>query len=154
MARIDDPERLAALRQSGMLRHDVAKRLDHLVYSAAMLTQADGAQLNVVDDQCVHHVSEWPPAEPPTPPDHIHNAGCREVVLQEMTLDVPDVWQHPVMCQMPWTTSWRGYLGTPIYYRAKLIGSLCVLTRQPRKWSELDLRALEGVARLVGMSLD
>lgn len=154
MARLDDPERLAALRQSGLLRHVVDERLKHLVYSAAILTQADAAQINVLDDTRQHHICEWPESDTPTPPDDVSTAGCREVILQEMSLVVPDVWNHPVMCQMPWTKTWRGYLGTPICYHDQIIGSLCVLTRQPRTWSELDLRALEGVARLIGMALE
>lgn len=154
MARLDDPERLQALQASGLLRKEVAERLDHLTYSAAILLRSDAAQVNALDGTHQHHMSIYPPVEPMPCADPVEHAGCREIVMSETTLPVSDTRLHAIMCDMPWTTAWRGYLGTPVRYQGQVIGSLCVLTEEPRDWNQWDLRALEGVARLVGMALD
>lgn len=151
MNRLDDPQRLEALERSGLLRKDVGQRLDHLTFSACRLLQADMSLLNAVDDTFQHTVVGYPPGTTLTLP--IELTGCREVVLSGKPLAIPDIVEHPVLCTVPWGERYRSYLGCPISYDDEIIGSICVLSERPRAWKNYEISALEGVARLAGMSL-
>lgn len=112
--------------------------------------------MNVLDDVRQHHLVRWPPEvfvgqfATPIP---LHESGCKFVVDQGHTLAVPDTLDHPVLCSTAWAQFMRSYLGTPVEYGGQPIGSLCVLTAQPREWHRADELALEAVARLVSHAL-
>lgn len=153
MTTLDNVDRLAALAASGLLEKDVQARLCHLAYTAAALTRADIAQVNVVDGTLQHHVCQWPPPANPDP-RAAETSGCTTVVKTGLTLAITDTCAHPITCDLPWTDQYRGYLGTPILFAGQSVGALCVLSSTPRAWSAHDLLALEGVARLLMLSLD
>lgn len=154
MARIDDPNRIDALHRSGLLRHDVQERLSSLCYSAVQLCRADASMINVQEGGLQQVAAVWPADAHPHEKLPYRESGCREVLETEETVAVPDTTEHPILCTVPWTNRWRGYLGTPVSYEGQIIGSICVLTRAPRVWQPHDMITLQGLARLVGMVLD
>ncbi len=147
-----DPARLTALQRSGLMRKEVAERLVHICYTAHQLLRADGAQLNVLDDQKQYVQAEWPPAE--LDPIPIELSGCQEVVKVEKPLVVPDTREHPVMCLLPWSGHWGGYLGVPLCYDGHVIGALCALSHETRNWSDQDVLALQSLSQLATWSLE
>lgn len=152
MTVITDPDRLAALDASGLLDKDVAGRLNHLAYSATMLTSTDVSQINVLGNLSQTTIAQYP--EPLRGPISAESSGCHEVVRLGTTIVIPDTVLHPVTCDLPWVEDFRGYLGTPVHYSGQVIGALCVLTANPRDWHTRDLLTTEGLARLVSLSLE
>lgn len=151
MTSLRDPERLAALERSGLMRHAQDQRLNHLCYTAQQLLQCDAVQLNVITESEQHYIAEWPRAAPRSP-IRVADAGCREVILASEPVVVPNTIEHPVMCQMPWVATWGGYLGVPLGGLLP-IGSMCALTHQPREWSQQDVLALRSIGDLVLSSI-
>lgn len=152
MPLLDDPARLQALQASGLLRKDVPRRFDHLVFTAATLLRADVAELNVVTATMQYTTAGWPPGVHVA--RTIADSGCRVVIEGGVTLAVSDAVMHPIMCEKSWAGEHRGYLGTPVMFQNECVGSLCVLTYKVREWSRLDVQALEGLANLASLSLE
>lgn len=153
MSRLDDPERLAALQQSGLLHKSMPERIDHLAFAACRLLLADACQINALTNDTQHTVVGYPPGN--WPDKELADTGCRESVLTRAPFVVTDTKLHPVTCTMTWVEHYRGYLGVPIFYRGlEVLGSICVLSKEPRKWKPYEVSAMTGVARLVAMSLD
>ena len=147
---IEDQERVAALRASGRLDKSAPERLEHLSFAAARLVLADAAQINALDHEMQYTVSGWPPGRL-TPDKRVEDSPCRMVVLTGQPVVITDSITHPITCDL--AVDFRGYVGVPVYAGAQVIGSLCVLTLEPRSWKTYEVTALGGVARLVGMSL-
>lgn len=147
-----DPVRLEALRRSGLLGRPATERLRRLVRTAAEMVQADAAQLNLVDEHLVHHVALWPVPDGPEGPWPSEQSGCQHVVGGEV-FAVQDSVLHPLTCELPWTGTWRGYLGAPVLFQGEPVGALCVLTRQPREWTSVDVLALSSVATYASHAL-
>lgn len=152
MTVINDQERLRAVELSGLLRHEMGRRMVHICYTATALLDVDASQLNVITADQQIFVAEWPRAR--RDPVGLENSGCREVVAAQETLAVSNTIYHPVMCQMPWSATWGGYLGAPIRFHDQVLGSLCVLTHDPRDWKRTDIMALESLAKLVEYTLE
>jgi len=152
VGRLDDPCRLAALERSGLLFRPLPDRLDRLAEQAAVQLGADAGLLNVLDAESQHHLAQWPERTATVTP--VEQTGCQLVITAERTVAVPDALTHPVLCRLPWVETWRGYLGAPVLYDAQVLGSLCVLSREPRAWTNYDALSLRALARLVGQALD
>jgi GAF domain-containing protein len=149
---LTDPIRIEALQRSGLLDRTVAQRLDHLAFAAARLLLADAALINGLDGGSQYTPVGWPQGEWPVHPVGV--SGCQHVVLTGQPFVVNDALVNPVTCEMPWAERFRAYLGVPVCYDDHIIGSLCVLNAAPRTWKPYEIQALEGVSRLVTMSLE
>lgn len=147
MATLSDPERLAALERSGLLRHGQDERLVRICYTVTELLQVDASQVNIITDRAQHTVAEWPRAAPAVA--EFSNSGCWTVVEAEGTTAIENTLEHPILCRMPWTATWQGYLGTPITYEGQHLGALCALSVSKRKWTLHDRMGLESLADLV-----
>lgn len=150
---LDDAERLLALRTSGLLGKSMPERLSHLTFAAARLVMADVAQINALDEFTAYNISGWPPDAEYHLTRPVEDSGCRTVVMSGQALVVQDTLANPLTCERPWAGRMRGYLGVPVMFDHQAVGSLCVLTREPRAWKTYDITALEGIARLVSISL-
>lgn len=152
MATLTDPARLDALARSGLLAHGQRARLDLLCQTAASIVRVPAAQVNVLTAEQQISVGKYPPDGDRELPVMV--AGCRQVVLAEHPVIVPDTREHPVMCGLPWAADWRAYLGVPVYAADQVIGSFCVLDRPVRAWTAWDIAGLQGLARLAGLSVE
>lgn len=150
---LTSPERLQALRESGLLNKSLAERIDHLAFAMCRLLLADAAQINALEGHVQHTVVGWPPGN--WPDRELGDTGCREPVVTKAPVVINDTSEHPVTCQMSWTHLYRGYMGVPVFYQGiEVVGSICVLSKEPRSWKGYEVAAMTGVARLVAMSLD
>lgn len=147
-----DPERLEALERSGLLSKTMPERLEHLAFAACRLVLADACEINALTDVVQRTIVGWPPGD--RPDRRLDETGCREPVLTRKPFIVDDAKLHPVTCELPWTDEFRGYLGVPIIVGEQVLGSLCVLSREPRRWVSYEVAALVGISRLIWMSLD
>jgi GAF domain-containing protein len=147
------PERIAALRASGLLDKTVVQRLDSLAYTATALLRADACQINALDDRFQRTVTGYPPGHWPAA-QALEISGCRRVVLLGEPLVIPNVAYDEQVCNQPWTAQFQAYLGVPVRYEGQIVGSMCVLEGEPRDWSTYDVKGLAGLAHLVELSLE
>lgn len=145
---LSETDRLSALERSGLLRMPPGNRLTHVCYVATQLLDCDVSQVNALTNRVQHHVAEWPRVAPRDDVD-IELAGCRQIVVTGEVVAVEDTLAHPVMCRLPWSAIWQGYLGVPLLYDGEVIGSLCALTVGPRKWEARDRMTMSSLAGLV-----
>ena len=152
VASLADPHRLAALEASGLLDKNERGRLSHLTYSAVMLTGADISQINVLGAVIQHTIAQHPlPLREPVP---VGVSACYEVIRQDATVVIADAANDPNACDLPWAQEFRAFLGTPVHHDGEPIGSMCVVNVKPREWRSCDRMAVEGLARLVSLSVE
>lgn len=152
-AYLTKPERLAALKSSGLLRHDLRGRLDLLCETAAQILRVPLAQANVLDGTKQVSVGKWPPDEDRETP--LDGTGCKHVILAQEPVIIPNTLIHPVMCMQPFVTikGVRAYLGVPIFFDSEVIGAFCAADFVVRDWTTWDVAGLQGLARLAGLSV-
>lgn len=152
-SRLDDPVRLEALRASGLLRRTTDQRLSHLVLVATVTLETVASELNMITADRQVYIATNPHPNPGEV--GLGQSACRLVIEASEPVAVPDVLHHPVLCNFDIVKRglFRAYLGVPIYYDGQPIGSLCTLDDQPRDWSTFDIVALNGLARLAGLSV-
>lgn len=138
--------RLAAIERSGILLTARYSALSGICEAVATDLGVNSAQVNVITATQQIFVAEWPKPRKRREPGPLSDSGCREVVLAEHTVIIPDTALHPVVSGQPWTLEWRGYLGAPVRFSNQILGSLCVLTKEPRAWSETNVDTLEQYA--------
>lgn len=145
---IADPARLDALKRSGLLRHDLAKRLDILCETATEMIGCPVAHINLLDATRQYTVGSFPVLEQKI--RAINTSGCEEVIASKAIVIVPDTRVHPIMCLRPFVTiaGMNAYLGVPILFGDQAVGSFCALDYEPREWAYWQIEALKGLAAL------
>ena len=156
--RLASPERLAALRATGLLDGVANPLLDRLARLAARLLDAPLARVSLVTD-CWQHFPGTSEVDAPRAAGRgarLSDSLCQAVVASGATLSVADVPLDP-----------RGgdgvaladagvvaYLGVPLDTEAGwTLGALCVIDHRPREWSATDRETLEDLAAAVGSEL-
>ncbi|MEN8374640.1 MAG: ATP-binding protein [Gemmatimonadota bacterium] len=150
--RLADDDRLAALRSSGALDAVVDTRFRRLSSFAASLLDAPIAYVSLVDEESrffrgarglaasVRQRGALPISE--TLCDHVAKAG--------ETLAIEDTSTHPVTLAHPSLMSDEvsAYLGVPIveHESGEVLGTLCVMDRRSRPWSDAQIAVLEEIA--------
>lgn len=147
------PERLAALKASGLLRHGPQDRLDLLCETATMILRAPMSQVNLLDDKFSVSVGKWPPDDDRRMA--VEGSGCKEVIVAAQPVIVPNTLLHPTLCMIPYVTvaGVRAYLGVPVFFGGEVIGSFCVADMVAREWTHWDVAGLQGLARLAGLAV-
>lgn len=145
---IADPARLDALRRSGLLRHDLGKRLDILCETATELLGCPVSYINMLDKEMQHTVGSFPPRVRQS--SLVKTTGCEEVIASKGLIVVPDTRLHPVMCMREFVTvaGMLAYLGVPVLFGDQVVGSFCALDYEPREWAYWQIEALKGLASL------
>lgn len=139
--------RLAAIEASAILTTQRGKDVQDICERLCKALKGDRAQVNLITADQQVFIGDWPKPRFWSKPIALKDGGCREVVLADHTLAIPDTRQHPVMCLMPWVQEWRGYIGTPIHYDGQVLGVMCVLTTWVRTWQDSEITRIEGFAR-------
>lgn len=150
---LDASLRLIAIERSGILllkRQAVMSEICQALYTELSVSFV---QINVVTATEQVFIAEWPTPKKKRNPSPLSNSGCREVVLAETAVVIPDSHLHPIVCLMPWAQDWRGYLGCPVVYEGQVLGALCVLTRAVRDWTEDEVTVVQKYADKVSRSL-
>ena len=142
-----DPERLRAVRATGLLDAAAARSWDELTSLAARLLRAPMAFMTLVDDtrsfwlSCVG-VDGLGPGENQNP---VHESFCQYVIADGAAFLVGDAAGHARTRDNPSVSvlgvrAWAGY---PVLDSAgRPLGSFCVMDTVPRAWSEEDGQVL------------
>ena len=148
---LTDPDRLAALRETGLLDRDPDPALQRLTRLATRLLGAPVGLVSLVDEDRQYFAGHQGLDEPwaseqQTPLSH---SFCKHVVMDGAPLVVGNAPDHPVVAGNPAIEelSVTAYLGTPLTTPDKqVLGSFCVADAEAREWSEDDLELLQELA--------
>ena len=150
----DGSTRLAVLQGTGLLDSPNEPEFDRVTRLAARLLRAPIAAVTLVDDDRQYFKSLVGVPEPfascrETPRSE---AVCRRVVTTGKPLIVGDARHDPILSHDAGALAMGivAYLGVPLATReGHALGSLCVVDREPRTWSEDDLATLEDLAAMI-----
>lgn len=149
---IRNPERLAALRATGLMDAPADRTLSQLARVAAKVMDAKVALVSLVDrDRQCFPATAGPgadtlPADRQTPLSH---SFCKHAVVSREPLVVEDAREHPLVADNPAIADLGvvAYAGIPLVTAdGHAIGTLCVIDSQPRRWSAEQIELLSSLA--------
>jgi len=150
--RLDDPERLAALRAIRLLDAPAEARFDRLTRLATRVLDVPVAMFSLVDDTRQFWMSvagvlpePWA-AQRGTP---VSLAVCRRVVVTNAPIVVSDVSTDPRTMDEPEPAAlgFASYAGVPVRSATgAVLGTICVSDVVPRAWSPDDVALLSEIA--------
>jgi signal transduction histidine kinase len=151
---VESAVRIEALRETGLLDTMPDDSLDRYTRLAAALLGAEVALVSLVDTDRQFFKSQLGLGAPlcnirETPLSH---SFCKYVVEGGDLLAIEDARTDPRVSSNPAVTDYGvvSYLGAPLKTRDGLmLGSLCVVGSQPRKWTETDIKHLTDLAEAV-----
>ena len=154
---VADPERLQALRTSGLLDPLPDEAFDRLTRLAALAVSAPIAAFTLVDaDRDVYKAAHGLPPPLDTGRELRGRTFCQHVVSGAQALVLEDTRQWPGYRDVPTVQSLgvRAYLGVPITDAAGLcLGALCALDIRPHSWTDRDIEMMEELARSLAREL-
>ncbi|GAB1421664.1 hypothetical protein MASR2M15_18450 [Anaerolineales bacterium] len=149
---LNDPERLAAIRDLDLLDSSAEKTLDRLTKLATKLISSPVALISIVDHDRQFFKSAAGLEEPwanlrETP---LRHSLCQYVVARGEALIVKNVFEDAFIKeqQVDPELGTVSYLGVPLQTETGLtLGSFCVIDRVQRQWTEDDLEILGELAQ-------
>jgi serine phosphatase RsbU (regulator of sigma subunit) len=145
---LGDPDRLSALRRTGLLDSTEEPGFDRLTRLAARVLDAPISLVSLVDDrrQFFKSAIGLEDGLRETPLSH---SFCQHVVTSGRPLIVNDSHADPVVAGNPAITDLgvRAYAGVPLVLPSgAVIGSFCVIDDKPREWRDDELAILHELA--------
>jgi diguanylate cyclase (GGDEF)-like protein len=156
---ITDPARLAALEDLEILDTGPEPVFDRLTRLVSDMLSVPISLLSLIDRDRQFFKSACglsaPWAEATQIP--LSHSFCQHAVAAKRRLVIDDARQNPLVAGNLATRdlSVIAYAGVPLVLQdGHCVGVFCAIDRQPRRWSELDLRLLEDLAGTVNTLLD
>jgi diguanylate cyclase (GGDEF)-like protein len=140
-----EPQRLAALRSTGLLESPPETEFDELVALTARLLGAPIAAFNLIDVD-----RQWTKAGTGSSNgDEVPRTGsfCAHTITGDGPLVVPDAAEDPRFADNP--MGFGFYAGTPVTAGGQRIGTLCVAGEEPRAPTDDDLETLRVLAAAI-----
>ena len=153
-AAAEDPERLAALRATGLLDSDVTPEFDRLARLASRVLHAPVALVSLVDSDrqffksCLGLPEPWA-SQRESPLTH---SFCQHAVATREPLLVNDAREHPLLRDNLAIRDMGvvAYAGIPLIdANGHALGTLCVIDSQPRYWTSYQAQLLGDIAASV-----
>jgi len=144
-----DPDRLAALRATGLLDSEPEPGFDRHARLAAQMLSAPIALVSLVDEDRQFFKSGLGVEERETPLSH---SFCQHAVARREPLVVDDAREHPILKDNPAVQEMGAiaYAGVPLIDPdGHALGTLCVLDSRPRQWSSHQVELLTDLAESV-----
>lgn len=151
---LDEPVRLRALYDTGLMDSEVSERYDRLTRLASRLLTAPVALVSLVDERRQFFKSSLGLAEPwatarETPLSH---SFCQHVVTSGRPLRIGNAPEHPLVKDNLAISDLGviAYLGVPIVGAGgDNLGSFCVVDTIPRAWSDQEEEMLLELAQFL-----
>ena len=159
---IENPARLEALENSGLLDTPPEERFDRVTRELAAALEVPGALVSLVDADRQFLKSRFDAQFDPDGKNADRRESplaysfCKHVVGGGEPLVVEDAELNAVVRGNPAIESAgvRAYLGVPLRTQSgQVLGSLCVFDREPREWSDEDLQRAQQAARDVMLEI-
>ena len=146
---LTEPERLAALANSGLLDTPEEEAYDRLTRLASRVLGAPMAAMSLITADRQFHKSHVGFAEEARN-EPLSHSYCQYVVRSQAPLSVPDAREHPLLGDSPAIDGGViGYLGVPLHDADRQpLGAFCVASPDRREWTENDLETLTELAAM------
>ncbi len=154
LAAVRDPERVAALRRTGLLDSPPDERFDRYARLASEVLRAPVALVSLVDDDrqffksCLGLPEPWA-SRRGTPLSH---SFCQHVVARREPMIIPDARRDPLLRENLAIRDLGviAYAGVPLIDEAgRALGTLCVIDDHPREWTPHQIGLLGDLASAV-----
>ncbi|MFY0574827.1 GAF domain-containing protein [Cystobacter fuscus] len=152
---LDEPRRLQALLRLGLLDTPAEERFDRIVRMAARMFQVPISLVSLLDES-----RQWFKARVglDTPSTARGISFCGHAILTPYTFVVRDALEDPRFADNPLVTGTphvRFYAGHPIHASdGSPVGTLCLLDRRARDFTEAERQQLEDMASWVELELN
>lgn len=145
-----DPQRLAALHDTGLLDTPPEETFDRLTRLAARLTGAPVTFISLLDAGRDFYKSAHGLGEPLSHARQLTGRTfCHYGLVANGALVLEDVTQRPVLRDVPTVHALgiRAYAGIPLRTEdGHMLGSFCAVDFKPRQWTEQDIEVLVELA--------
>lgn len=145
------PERLAAVRATGMLDAPPAAALDRLTKLASVLLDVPATFISLVDEQRDFYLSHSGFGEPLATARELGGTTfCHYAMVNDGPLLIDDTRADATYRNVPTVQSLGvgAYMGIPMTTaKGEFIGSFCAIDFKPRAWSERDRAVMEQLAQ-------
>ena len=145
----DEPARLRALHDTGVLDSAPEERFDRITRLARRVFDVPIALVSLVDAERQWFKSRQGIEIQETPREL---SFCAHAIHDDRVFIVPDALTDPRFADNPAVTGEiraRFYAGRPIRMFGRRVGTLCLVDRRPRELRDDDVRALNDLATLV-----
>jgi GAF domain-containing protein len=138
---INDPERLAALRKTGLLDSPPDPGFEQLAQTWARMLDVPVALVSLVDEDRQYFASvcgQLPETVAATRQTPLSHSFCKHVVESKQPLIVNDAREHPVLKDNPAIEEYGviAYAGMPLVTpEGHVLGTLCFIDSKPRDWN-------------------
>ena len=151
---LDDPKRLTALKETGLMDSPIEASFDRFTRLVSMALRCEVSIMSLVDTDRQFFKSATGLPEPyrtlrQTPLSH---SFCQHVVTSGKLLRVTDARLDPLVRENGAVSDLgvQAYLGVPIVTDSGFVlGSFCAISGHAREWSEQDLAILESINQAV-----
>lgn len=147
---LTNPQRLAAVFDTGLLDTPPEEDFDRLTRLAARLTGAPVTFVSLLDAGRDFYKSTYGMNEALGNARELNGRTfCHHVLVSQDALILEDVTQLPVFRDVPTVASLgvRAYAGIPLKTEAgEVLGSFCAVDFKPKQWSERDIEVLVELA--------
>lgn len=145
-----DPERVAALRRTGLLDGDVEESFDRMTRLAVKLLSVPAAFISLVDHDRDFYMSAHGFGEPlATSREMTGRTFCHYAIESDQPLVINDARAHPVYSTVPTVESLgvAAYVGVPLPGpEGHILGSFCAIDHSPRQWTPDEVEVLSELA--------
>lgn len=147
---IQDADRVAAVRATGLLDSATEEDFDRLTRLAAKLTGAPVTFLSLVSDDRDFYKSCFGFPEPlASRREMTGTTFCHYALVSNGPLVIDNTVDHPIYGSVPTvkTLGVQAYLGIPMVTAGgQTIGSFCAVDFKPRQWTPLDIEVMQELA--------
>ncbi|MCW2957795.1 MAG: Stage sporulation protein [Solirubrobacterales bacterium] len=139
------PDRLEAVRRTGLLDSGPTDAFDRLAGLAARLLHAPSAFISVVDEHRSYRKASIDRESAGAPPEHgVHESLCRHLLDATGPIVIGDTSQDDrVRHDLPVTDGVRAWVGFPLLGPGgHVLGAFSVVDTTPREWTEREVDIL------------
>ena len=151
----NDQERVAVLEKYAILDTEPEQAFDDLTLLASFICKTPIAMISLIDEDRQWLKSKVGITVSETPRDV---AFCSVAIQQADVMVVPDTLKDERCCNNPFVTGGpkiRFYAGAPLINEdGYALGTLCVVDKTPREFSDEQKEALQALSRLVLAQLE
>ncbi len=157
-AALRNPQRLAALRGTGLLDSPTTEAFDRITRLGAIALNVPATFISLVDEHRDFYLSNFGFGEPLASERQLSGQTfCHFTIKRENTLVIPDTRADPLYRDVPTVESLgvAAYLGAPLtLLNGETIGSFCAIDHTPRAWTSAEIRSAEDLANLVTTEIE
>ena len=144
-----DPDRLAAVRATGLLDTEVEEVFDRLTRLAVRLLRIPAAFISLVDAERDFYKSACGFGEPLASARELTGPTfCHYTIQRTEPLVIPDTAADPLYRNVPTVRSLgvAAYVGVPLIVDGHPIGAFCAIDMKPHAWTEDEVEVLVELA--------